>query len=309
MKIAILPATGLGDVLLMTSVAYHLKKNKPSTIFFYHKKGNIFNANFKEIIFEKRISNNLCKNEILNFFKKNFDLIILQNDNSKISKTLIERRKFLKKLIVFYPSHKAFKNYPLDNFDYVCNPNISISQNIEVFSNKIDGMPFEKKNNLTLDKNLIHRKNSKRVIIHPLSTDSHRCWMRAKYLKLSKKLEKKGFEPFFILTKEEFEKGFKKVGNVTIVNNLNEIISFIYESSYFIGNDSFIGHLASYLQIKTLTILNHKMYNLWRPGYFENIIIKPSKKIPNIKHFRIREKYWQYFITVRHVLKTFLSLT
>ena len=83
---------------------------------------------------------------------------------------------------------------------------------------------------------------------------------------------------------------------------LDDLASFIYESGFLIGNDSGTGHLASALEIPTLTIIQttSKKGFRWRPGWTNGIVIKPFFKL------KLKNKtYWQCFISTKKVLKAF----
>ena len=91
--------------------------------------------------------------------------------------------------------------------------------------------------------------------------------------------------------------------------NLSDLAGFIYESGWMIGNDSGIGHLASCLGIKTLTIArNHKTSSFWRPSWSMGIVVHPPIWIPNIKGIRWRDKQWQKWISVGQAVRAFKHL-
>lgn len=164
-----------------------------------------------------------------------------------------------------------------------------------------------KENGIHLPSHIEKGKHAKRVILHPTSSRASKNWTKEKFLMLAQLLEKKGFEPIFILTKEE-KRNWPEIQAPTFPT-LCSIAEFIAESGFMIGNDSGIGHLASCLGTPTLTICRSKMgIYFWRPCWAEGKVIFPPRWIPNIKGIRLRDKKWQSFISVKRVYKEFLSL-
>jgi len=139
---------------------------------------------------------------------------------------------------------------------------------------------------------LQNRRYINRLIIHPTSANE--------------------FEPVLVMTDKEIQQlknDTKALSYVKTFSNLDELASFVFESGYMIGNDSGIGHLASMLGLPSITICrNPRVFDLWRPGWQKNIGIYPSKKIPNISGFRIRDQLWKRLIGPKKVLKRFLDL-
>lgn len=157
--------------------------------------------------------------------------------------------------------------------------------------------------------NLTSRKNKQRIIIHPTSSLIRKNWPKLKFLKLAKLLIDDGYEPNFILSPKErlewqdaIQQGYK----IPEFCSLSDVASFIYESGYFIGNDSGIGHLASNLGIPTVTIVLRKgVARQWRPSWtLGEIILSPFWLNPR----PLKEKFWKHFISVGKVLKTFKRL-
>jgi ADP-heptose:LPS heptosyltransferase len=145
---------------------------------------------------------------------------------------------------------------------------------------------------------------ARRVLIHPTSSKEEKNWSRKKFLRLAKELEKRGYEPKFILSQDE-----KKIwGEVEApyFPTLDALAAYVLESAYFIGNDSGIGHLSSCLGLPTVTLCRTlRTARFWRPSWSRGEILTPSSYVPNIKGFRWRDRYWKELISVRRVLKTF----
>lgn len=140
----------------------------------------------------------------------------------------------------------------------------------------------------------------KRVIIHPTSSKDEKNWSEDKYRLLEKQLETRGFEPVFVVGEAERARWAEGLS----FSSLDALARFVGESGYFIGNDSGIGHLASCLGLPTVTLCrNHQTGRFWRPSWARGEIIYPSKMIPNLKGFRLRDRYWREWISVNQVMK------
>jgi ADP-heptose:LPS heptosyltransferase len=125
-------------------------------------------------------------------------------------------------------------------------------------------------------------------------------------LQLAKTLLAKGYEPNFILTAKERNDWLEVVdagAKIPEFISLSEVAAFIYESQYFIGNDSGIGHLASNLGIPTITIVLRKgVARQWRPSWSLGEIVLPP---PWLITRPLKEKFWKKLISVAKVLRKF----
>ncbi|MFP3244975.1 MAG: glycosyltransferase family 9 protein, partial [Paraburkholderia sp.] len=82
--------------------------------------------------------------------------------------------------------------------------------------------------------------------------------------------------------------------------------AWLYESGWFIGNDSGVGHLASALGIPTLTLFRRRrVAQRWRPGFTVGDIVLPSWWVPTAA---LKERWWRESIGVGRVLKAFRAL-
>lgn len=161
-------------------------------------------------------------------------------------------------------------------------------------------------NGITPPSHLQHRLYPKRIVIHPTSSKLEKNWPMSHYVLLAKKLAQAGYDPVFILRKEE--RDYYAV-QAPLFSSLEEIASFIYESGYMVGNDSGIGHLASCLGLPTVTICRNKRTALfWRPSWTRGLVITPPKWLPNFKGMRLRDQHWQKWISVNQVLRASLQL-
>lgn len=165
-------------------------------------------------------------------------------------------------------------------------------------------------NGIVAPAGLSARCYQQRVIIHPTSTSITRNWLPKRFIQLAQQLIMQQQQPVFIVSAKErphwlwVEAQGIKLPNFT---DLNALASYIYQSGFFIGNDSGIGHLASALGIPTLTLcIRPNLAKRWRPAWAPGIVILPPVWLITRP---VKEKFWKYFISVQKVLKNFIQLT
>jgi len=297
MKIAVICAAGIGDALIMLIASHHLLKRGHSvTTFSRHLPG---------------LGRWLEPAEYLTAWKDafaGFDAVLLQHDNTPSAQEVVSFRKAGLPVYVFYPTYNISKHGPLiDGFDFAFDANQTMVDNTCLATEALFGQTATAENGLKPLPSLIHRKCQKRVLIHPTSGSVHKNWPKSKFLKLAKLLKNRNFQPVFILSPQEKE-AWPEV-QAPHNETLEDLASMIYESGYFIGNDSGPGHLASYLSIPHLIIRRwERNLPLWRPGWHQGAQLYPPRWVPNFKGLRLREETWKYFITTRGVFNQFKSI-
>lgn len=234
---------------------------------------------------------------------------VVQNDTDPFVLKLIEegKRRFPEriKVIYLYPS-KHIVNEPYYS-DCLTDPKLSIAENMRLFCQKILHLPKSTKSNGFIPlPDLELRKYKKRIAIHPTSARVTRNWSKEKFERLAFYLKNKGYEPVFIPGSKEANE-WRGVGiEVAEFPSLDALAGYLYESNYLIGNDSGLGHLASALGVPTLTFCRRKTWaNMWAPSFQKGIVLTPSSLIPNIRGLRLRDRYWQKFITEKMAKKAF----
>ena len=240
---------------------------------------------------------------------------VFQNDTSDLIQKLIYegKRRFPDrvKVIYIYPSRRII-NEPYYQ-DARIDPNASVPENLRRFCEKILHLPKSTRSNgFIAPPELKHRLYQKRVIIHPTSSRPGKNWCREKYVQVALKLREEGYDPVWILGPHEKDAW----GNIKGMGflcpefpSLDGLSRFIYESGYLLGNDSGLGHLASFLGVPTLTLTRRRtLAKLWAPSYAPGIVVTPHPLIPNIRGLRLRDRYWQKFISIAKVLKAFNKL-
>lgn len=305
MKIAVLPSLGIGDALLMMIASHQLKRASHHVVTFHDVLPELSSW------FPGHDLRKLPSQEKFIEILDPFDLIVVENDNSLKIKSLLEHCR--SRLSIFYPTYSSTKHSPLLKQDHVFNLDVTMAENI---ANKIAALlnhpHSSKENGITPPYQLKHRSKEKQIIIHPTSRAPTKNWKAERFLKVSHKLKKKGFQPLFCVGPREQinwqivrEEGLE-LANIT---TLSDLAAIVYESGFVIGNDSLIGHLGSNLDIPTLIIANEEQrMRLWRPGWRKGDLVLPPPYLPNWKFLRLREKKWQHFITPNKVLKSFDDL-
>ncbi|MEM8727549.1 MAG: glycosyltransferase family 9 protein [Chlamydiota bacterium] len=303
-KAALCCASGIGDGLLMMIGARHLKlAGYLPTIF--HDAAEELSLLFESDTFIPHVPIEDLEN-ILN----RYDRVLVENDNSERAWHLfnLRSRGRLKHLTFFFPTDS--KN--IREGDFLFNPKLTVALNLSLACRKILGTPATKENDLPLPKDKTFKKYLKRIIIHPTSNDAKRNWKRKRFLSLARRLEKEGFSVVFCVGPSDRSR-WEGIEGISLprFGSLKEVEEYIYESGFLIGNDSGLGHLASNLGIPTLTISgNPKRLRLWRPGWTIGKVATPPFPLPNFKgiNLRIRENFWQNFVSVSRVYQAFIEL-
>ncbi|MDE3046160.1 MAG: hypothetical protein KGJ02_05910 [Verrucomicrobiota bacterium] len=294
MKFAVVCAGGIGDALLMQIASHHLQKLQVDVTTFSNHLPALHEW-FPKFHFTPQPS----IDQIEELFAP-FDAIVLQHDNTPKAKRI---RSLPKPVYTLYGSHLISKHGPLrPHLDVKFDPELSMADNIRVAAQTLFPARATLVNGFTPLSGLVHRRHARRIAIHPTSTLPAKNWLKASFLELRDKLAKEGWDPVFVAPPEEAQEW-----GSPLFPTLSELAAFLYESAFFIGNDSGPGHLASNGGIPTLTIgpsLAH--LTLWRPGWHPGVIVHP----PRWAHqFKLAKENWRFFISVNHIIKQFKKLT
>lgn len=308
-KVAVIPSIGIGDGLIMM-VASHRLYSFGYNVDTYSNSLRSLSDWFQG----HSIKNKPSFDKLAETFAQ-YDLVILQNDNSPFAKAIIKlfREKKIKTLSVFYPSYESEKHGPLTPLDRVFNDEKPIVDNTAQAISSILGLTNISKNNgLTPPVQLTHRLNKHRVLIHPTSTTKHRTWHLNKFIKVASTLSKQGFYPVFCVSPSERSIIRSELSDQFLMPHfdcLSDLALYAFESGALIGNESGTSHLCSNLHLPTLVVTGcHKRIRLWRPGWYKGDVVTPPRWIPNLKGSRIRENRWQSCIFPSQVLKKFHNL-
>ncbi|PLZ03086.1 ADP-heptose--LPS heptosyltransferase [Burkholderia sp. WAC0059] len=166
-----------------------------------------------------------------------------------------------------------------------------------------------KSNGIIAPAALQHRRHLSRVAIHPTASTLDKCWLPSRFIRLALRLRKLGFSPQFVVAREE-RQAWAYVERYGIalpeLDTLDSVAAWLYESGWFIGNDSGIGHLASNLQVPTLSLFMRRgLARTWHPGWGAGSVVVGSAYLPT---GRMRERYWKYTLSVARVARAFEQL-
>jgi len=247
---------------------------------------------------------------------QSYDLFFaVWNDSSEFVNKLIQegKRRFPERMKVIYLyGSPNIVNEPY-YADCLTNSVASVAENMRIIIEKVLHLPkITKSNGFIAPLGLIHRKYPKRIAIHCTSSRPTRNWPKEKFIKLALHLKNEGYQSVFIPGPEESAnwQDLKELGlEVADFPSLDALARFIYESGYLIGNDSGLGHLASALGIPTLSLFRRKTWaKMWAPSFAECVVVAPSNLVPNIRGARLRDRYWQKFVTVNMARRGFEQL-
>lgn len=269
MKIAVVCAPGVGDAVILHIVSYHLALAG-------HEVHTVTPHRFGRWLEGYRFGD-----------LGDGDAVFLQHDNSARAEAI---RRQGGVVYTFYGSHKVSKHGELRaGYDYVCDLDRTMVDNVVMALEVLFHIKATSDNGFRPPAELVHRRYQKRVVIHATSGNPSRNWPEEKFAQFAEWAESVDLEPFFL---PQFDR-------------LEQLISLIYESGYFFGNDSGPGHIASSLKIPNLIIGREARHmRHWRPGWGGEIIT-PPKWVPNWKGFRLREKKWKTFISKKNAISRF----
>lgn len=304
-KIAVVSGEGMGDSLIMMIAANQFHQNGYEVCLFsnhLHSFGSwLDQVRFQRLFHEDRTKDILFE----------FDTVILHHENTLRAQRICHLRKEGKVVFAFYNNYHPTKHPPFNpEFDFSFSYKETMAQSVAQATAEILDLPYPSMEiGMKIPKELVFRKDKRKVLLHPESADPSKNWSKRGYIHLARKLRKKGYRPTFIVNSEEREKwlfvldlGF----DIPLLPHLSHLARLLYESGFFIGNDSGPGHLASYLQIPSLILAQRKKsISHWRPGWLQGPLLLPPKWIPNIKGLRYRENKWQLFLPVSRVVNTF----
>jgi hypothetical protein len=156
---------------------------------------------------------------------------------------------------------------------------------------------------------LQYRQSLQRIIIHPTSSSATKNWLSQRFVALAQRLKQQQWQPELVVSNAERPAWlWVETQNLAlpVFKNIDGVARYLYQSGWFIGNDSGLGHLASALGIPTLTLcMRPKVAKKWRPGWAVGLVLLPPKWLITRP---LKEKFWKYFITVKQVLKNFVRL-
>jgi len=174
---------------------------------------------------------------------------------------------------------------------------------------KLDLAGAVKYNGICAPTGLHHRQHALRVAIHPTASTQDKCWLPQRFIALARHLRRKGFDPHFVVSPAERPQWthVQELGlGLPDLGSLDNVAAWMFESGWFIGNDSGIGHLASSLHVPTLSLFKRLgSAQTWRPDWGPGRIVIGSAYIPA---GRLKERIWKYALTPGRAARAFARL-
>ena len=308
-RAAVIPASGLGDALIMMVASERLRREGYEVTTFQphlHELSEWFTGHQFET---------LPPADDLGATLSQFELVILQNDNSPTAKMIIDlhRRGTIPRLSTLYHEYSYSKHGALGPHDVLLDTKRTLVENVAIaISLNLNLKDYSKNNGIQIPDGMVKTRYPKRVILHPSASDSSKMWPLQKFLKVAEMLHKEGFDPIFILSPKErasFEDKIPKPFALMTPKNLHELAQTLYESRAFIGNGSGPSHLASLLHLPSVTLLGFDpKFRLWHPGWLASQVLTPPRWALNMKWFRWKELYWDRWIPLYLAKRSLHSL-
>lgn len=287
---------GLGDALLFLIVANNLER-EGFLVTVYHDSLSEMQGWFPRFNIKRPLSLKEIKEDM-----KASDIIVINKDSTNINRELclFSKREFFEKTWILKATTTKAKDR---SSDFYLNKRNTMAENLQAFCKEAIFLKSPTSENGIKKRGNIEKKN--RIVIHPTGKNFSHHWPKEKFLKLSIKLQKLGYQVSYIITKDEVEgwEDIKRHGiELPFFRSLDELSLYIAQSGYVIGNNSGIAHLSSSLKVPTFVIFSSKrQYLFWRPLLADGVY--PPSYMPNIKGIRLRSRYWKRILGVSFVFR------
>lgn len=276
-NIAIIANTGLGDALWMMVVANNFAKEKNKVTIYNNYLCHLAALFPHVIIYPYSTWNN------------NYDFLIRQQNA---------------------PSFEdAIPNVVINKEEF--NPTKSYVMNLrDLCQKKLGLLNAGTQIGIQVPQHWSFRHFPQRIVIHPSSANVCKNWPQTKFLSLAEKLKEIGLNPYFILPASEANDWNPLLTNAQLPKVISlewiSLTQFLYKSGFFIGNDNSAGHIASCLNIPTLTLFDRKSRSrLYRPDWGPGKVVLPC---PILMGRVLRNAFWKQFLSVGRVFRAFKKL-
>lgn len=280
-NIAIVCAKGIGDGLTWMVIAHQLYLNNYNVVVYSNILSEISDW-FPNIDIKKNPKDILEFNAYDTVLSDDHSIIVKKKDRLKVQVIIPREHFFNRKIQRINNMHYVLKTY----FQILTH---SKENGIAPNNNKTSARPY--------------------VVIHPTASNSERNWGKERFIKVAKSIINSGYNVSFIMHKSEIQDWSDVLDcgiDLPVFKNLSDTALYIHNASYFIGSDSGLGHLASNLDVPTVSIFVRKSHALnWRPGWSHGIVVAPISPFPG-RH--LRQKYWREFLTVGMVIRAFKKM-
>lgn len=285
-RVAVLLSPALGDSLLLAVVAHNLHLNGAEVVMF-GRQGDLLRTWLPALRVRPALDPDAAS---LAGTLAEFDAVFQLHDDRPFS-NLAECHP--RAILLAHVCRSAAPYSMVDRLVEFCRDELKLPR-------------VERGNGLTPPPHLRHRRHRMRVAIHPTASTSDKCWLAARFVRLGLMLRDSGFEPHFVVAAEERRawRAVQAAGMpVPDLGPVDDLAGWLYESGWFIGNDSGVGHLASNLQIPTLSLFMRRgIARTWRPGWGAGHVLVGGAFLPT---GRLKERYWKYTLSVGRVMRAF----
>jgi ADP-heptose:LPS heptosyltransferase len=123
------------------------------------------------------------------------------------------------------------------------------------------------------------RVDSLKIIIHPGAGSIRKRWPLARFLELADILEKKGLRPQFICGPAEQDLADDLAGQnrpILALSELTDLSDLLESAGGYVGNDSGVSHLASFLGLPGVVIFGPTDPLRWKPTGPRVEIVRPA---------------------------------
>ncbi|VCU71164.1 Glycosyltransferase family 9 (heptosyltransferase) [Pigmentiphaga humi] len=286
-NVALITFPAIGDSLLLMTVAHNLRRHGVAVTVFGPHVHTLRNW-FPGIPIEPALAAGSAGERLAGF-----DLVIQLHDD----RPFVDLASLHPRAIVL--EHLCRQRSPK-----------SMAQRLAEFSRDELGLPQAGKyNGIVPPAGLGYRRHATRIAIHPTASTLDKCWLPQRFTALGLKLRRAGFDPQFIVSPAERPQ-WEHVQDLGLglpdLGALDNVAAWMFESGWFIGNDSGIGHLASSLHIPTLSLFKRLgSAQTWRPDWGPGRVVIGSAYIPA---GRLKERIWKYTLTPGRAARAFARL-
>jgi len=152
------------------------------------------------------------------------------------------------------------------------------------------------------------RPDTRRVVLHPFSARRSKDWPTWRWLQLTRRLERDGWEPRVLLAPGEEQRWREEAGGagVSVVPGpLPEVAAWLAASAGAVVGDSGIGHLAAALGMPTVSIFRKRSNaRFWAPRGARTAAVTPRLRLPGSAGHR----HWVRLLGSARVSRTFERL-
>ncbi len=125
-------------------------------------------------------------------------------------------------------------------------------------------MPADRKSSDFLDRPRVDPDPS-RILIHPGSGSRKKNWPLERFMEVSRRIEREGYNPVFLLGPAEEEIRGQISEEVFIPSDLPALVRILKGAGGYIGNDSGVSHLAAFIGLPVLVIFGPSDHLRWKP--------------------------------------------